>query len=195
VSLRWFSKRKASLTLRQRRQYQVLTEHLTSGFRVRQALLQLRNLTNNADSSPVDSVPGCSTEFLSRRAPWDGGRVLDAPWDNPLSARESPPDSIALWDAFIWGEYSLVEAFDSRRMRFLLVASTSASALTRLTAQEHAVVVRIAAGTSNKSIGADLGIVPGSVTTHLHSGLKKLGFANREQLIPWLNARRFQQTA
>jgi two-component system NarL family response regulator len=52
-----------------------------------------------------------------------------------------------------------------------------------LTAKEHEVLRRMAAGRSNKEIGSDLGIVEGTVKIHVRKILKKLDARSRLQAV------------
>lgn len=59
----------------------------------------------------------------------------------------------------------------------------------RLTARELEVVPLVAAGLSNKEVGARLGIVHGTVKVHLRNVYRKLGLEGRMALLRWAEER------
>jgi DNA-binding NarL/FixJ family response regulator len=54
-----------------------------------------------------------------------------------------------------------------------------------LTAREREVVALIAAGRSNRDIGADLFISPATAARHVANILAKLGYTSRSQVAVW----------
>ena len=51
-----------------------------------------------------------------------------------------------------------------------------------LTSREREIVLRVAAGDSNKRAAFELGIAEGTVKLHLHNAFRKLDVSNRVQL-------------
>jgi len=64
-----------------------------------------------------------------------------------------------------------------------------------LTAREREVVALIAAGKSNRAIGAELFISPATAARHVANILAKLGYTSRSQIAVWAASARFNQLA
>ncbi|GMV07358.1 MAG: DNA-binding response regulator [Gemmatimonadota bacterium] len=78
------------------------------------------------------------------------------------------------------GERWVPPALTARALE--LMARPDADPETELTQREREVVERVAAGSSNKRVAAELGIAESTVKLHLHSAFNKLGVRNRTQL-------------
>ena len=51
-----------------------------------------------------------------------------------------------------------------------------------LSRREHEIAILVGRGLSNKGVARELGLSPGTVKTHVHSILMKLGEKNRHRL-------------
>jgi DNA-binding CsgD family transcriptional regulator len=99
--------------------------------------------------------------------------------------RADPLAALELWQALLAGRWSLVEHFDSDGRRFLL-ARRNDPAVSRppgVTPRQRQVLFYASLGLSNQEIGYALGLAENTVSTHVASGLTRLGLPNRGELI------------
>lgn len=96
--------------------------------------------------------------------------------------KRSAEETLQLWQAFLAGDYRLVESFD-RGGRHSMLAVRAPSTRRALTPREVAVIEQVARGYSNKRVGAILGIATGTVAAHLAAAAKKLGCRRRTELL------------
>lgn len=177
---------------RKRRYLDHLAGHLAAGYRVQRALAGVGTdaITTMAVASPSGRVldaRGRMRERGARRTFAESVRQLDRARCRRMG--KEPNEAARLWMAFVDGEYSLVETFDSDGQRMILAVRTRTNHAARLTSQERIVVEQVAQGHANKEIGATLGISSSTVAVHLHLAMKKLGFRDRQSLVLGLESR------
>ena len=100
--------------------------------------------------------------------------------------RRSDPDAaLNLWRGLLDGRWSLIDRFDGDGRRFVVAHRNNVETrgLRALTSRERQIASYVALGHSNKLIAYELGLSLGSVGTHLHSVLAKLGAKSRVELI------------
>jgi DNA-binding CsgD family transcriptional regulator len=178
---------RVSMTARRRRYCIGLAAHVVAGYRVQRALRGVTTGTHLASA------------VLSR-----DGRILDARGDlaGPTRKRLSeaarkldrarcrlvakgPDEAEALWEAFVEGEYALVESVESDSRTVILAVRTGTPRSVRLTVRERAVLEHVASGTSDKEVGHRLGIDARTVAVHLQSAMRKVGCSSRQSLVMW----------
>jgi DNA-binding NarL/FixJ family response regulator len=93
-----------------------------------------------------------------------------------------PADAALAWRALIDGRYTVVDEFESRGRRYVVVRRPRASAA-KLTSREREVLEHAAAGRAGKRIAYDLGISQSTVALHLKSAARKLGYRSRVALV------------
>jgi DNA-binding NarL/FixJ family response regulator len=103
-----------------------------------------------------------------------GFLLKDAPEEQLLAAVRSAREGVALFDARV--TVRLVERFAPR-------SPVASPALGRLTPRELTLLLELASGSSNASIGARLHISEATVKTHVSRILAKLGLQTRVQAV------------
>lgn len=116
----------------------------------------------------------------------DAARLVDAvrAMDRARLRRRQVPDEEAasLWQAFVGGQYSLLETYDRAGTRRILAIRIRSDARA-LSPRERAVVRHVVSGASNKQVAAVLGVSEASVAKHLRAAIRKLGCASRSELV------------
>jgi len=105
-------------------------------------------------------------------------------------------EALAVWQAVVQGNCSVVDSFDSEGRRFMLLRPNKQLAnerYPRLTRREREIVAYAALGESRKATGYRLGISPPRVSCVLSEAMRKLGVKNQAQLV--LLMRSFQVRA
>jgi DNA-binding NarL/FixJ family response regulator len=101
------------------------------------------------------------------------------------ATRATPQDVIAIWQAVIAGEWSLVAHFDDDAQRCFLARRNDPGALSgsRLSERERQIVAYASLGHSNKLIAYELGLCSSTVAAQLTSAARKLGVSSRKTLL------------
>jgi len=98
-----------------------------------------------------------------------------------------PATAVDYWGALSQNRSTPLDFFDHKGRRYVLlpfeIADLSAKRTETLTRREHEVILRVAAGETNKAVAFDLGISGSTVANHLSSAMDKLGFKSRVRLI------------
>ena len=93
-------------------------------------------------------------------------------------------EALDLWQCLFSGEYSVVDCFDTDGKRLFVARRNPPQARgpRMLTDRERQVVALIGVGHSDKSAAYELGISEGTVASHLHVALRKLGLTSASDL-------------
>ena len=93
-------------------------------------------------------------------------------------------EALDLWQCLFSGEYSVVDCFDTDGKRLFVARRNPPQARgpRMLTDRERHVVALIGVGHSDKSAAYELGISEGTVASHLHVALRKLGLPSASDL-------------
>ena len=148
-------------------------------------------------------------EGLGREAEGDavldpGGRVLHAEGEaRASSAREAlraaatiidqarasrgradPERALRLWKGLVAGRWSLVDRFDADGRRFLIARRNEPAVAGPpvLTERERQVLAYAALGFSNEHTAYAMGLAPSTVSSHLRSGMRRVGARDRADL-------------
>lgn len=178
-----------ALSDRRRSFLEGLSRHVAAGYRVQRALAALAADDDDVVLAVASAGGGLlhATGRFRRRdiAQTFIDQVKRKERARCRRIRQSPEETAHLWQAFIDGEYSLVDSVDSDGRRMILAVRNQTRA-TGLTAQERRVVAAVAGGGGNKAVAGELGISASTVAVHLHSAMRKLGFQNRQSLVACL---------
>ena len=184
----------------------MMTTQVHRGYRIRQrelwirfaahvgAALRLRclNAAPNPDSAVAVLSPrgrlehGTRATIVARDELQDAAKNMDRA--RGKMRRVDPEGAIVLWQTMVLGQWSLVDWYEHDGKRFLLaqdnrVDTRSRPARVGLTVRERQIVACAAMGHSNKLIGYDLGLSPGTVCVVLSRAARKLGVSSRLALI------------
>jgi DNA-binding CsgD family transcriptional regulator len=112
----------------------------------------------------------------------DFARVVDRA---RTAKRRKDPAAVTAWTALVEGRWSMVDHFDSDGRRFCIFLRNDPTLehLRPLTTVQRQVVALAALGLPNKLIAYELGLSSSRVATDLRRGIRKLGVANRVELI------------
>jgi DNA-binding CsgD family transcriptional regulator len=98
----------------------------------------------------------------------------------------SPAEAASLWSSLAQNQLTPVDSFDRGPRRYVLLRSQDLPQpppAARLTEREVDVLVRLAAGQTNKAIAFDLAVSVGTVSRHLSTARAKLGVHSRVGMI------------
>jgi len=98
------------------------------------------------------------------------------------TSRLSDGEGEAIWDELLRGGWGVVEHIESDGKRLLLLRRQQHASM-ELTRAEEAVVNYASTNASSKEIARALGLSTSTVSEHLASGLEKLGFRSRVELL------------
>ena len=100
-------------------------------------------------------------------------------------------DALRVWQGLIQGRWSLVDQFDTDGKRFLLAHRNPEDVHDPrgLSPMESRVVGLAVRGYADKLIAYHLGIAEGTASAHLAGAVRKLGIANRVELVRRLGTR------
>lgn len=172
-----------------------LAEHLSAGYRVRRVLATSASWIESAAAviTPEGRVahfaPPVGGEERASIANRLVGAVRASERLRTVARRRGVAESEALFDAFIAGQYALVDQVDSDGRRWIVAVCVKGhrrSAM--LTRRERRVAAAAASGLSNKAIAADIGLSVRAVAYDLRACLAKLGLADRASLVLWWSA-------
>jgi DNA-binding CsgD family transcriptional regulator len=162
--------------------------HIASGLRLRRRLAQIESA-----GSSEQAILSPSGVVLHAEGPAKVPTARDALREATLAVekargrlRRSDPDAaLNLWRGLLDGCWSLIDRIDHDGRRFVVAHRNNVTmrGLRVLTSRERQVVAYAALGHPNKLIAYELGIALGSVGTHLHSALIKLGVRSRMELV------------
>jgi DNA-binding CsgD family transcriptional regulator len=180
---------------RLRHQLGQVTRHLDAAFRLRVACGGAEVSPDDASTEAVFGPAGCLLHATQGGLAPRACDTLSAAVRRMERARGSlrhidPEQALALWSALLDGQWTLVEHVDSDGRRFILARRNPPGVRDpkALGAKERRVAELAAKGLSNKSIGYELGMVPGTVSGHLRKVQMKLGVRSRRELIELLAA-------
>jgi DNA-binding CsgD family transcriptional regulator len=192
---------------RERERLWRLTVHLAAGARLRRGLAKL----TGPDAEAAEGAASDATVHASP-LPLQGEAVLDADTGRVVEAlepaqtatarrhlrqaalamerartpgRTDPEQALALWRGLVAGRWSLVDHFDSDGRRFFIARPNPPQVKQGrgLTPLEERAVAFATVGESNKAIGYRLGLSSQAVSATLAVAQRKLGVANRAELI------------
>lgn len=131
-------------------------------------------------SSPNEHTP--ALEALRRIASSPTGRHLEL---KPGKGTDLAPAADAVWQAFLDGEWSVIERFDSDDNRYWVAVENDSetAAAKRLTALERRVVDILATGRAQKLIAYELRVRESTVSKLAASARAKLGLKHRAELV------------
>jgi DNA-binding CsgD family transcriptional regulator len=99
--------------------------------------------------------------------------------------RTDPVEAVTLWRSLIGGQWSIVDHIDSDGRRYLLARRNAPRTPSwgEASERERQVLAYAGAGHTNKMIGYELGLSPSTVSSHLASAARRLGFKSRLDLV------------
>lgn len=180
------------LTPAARQRYQMLGAHIKAGYRLRQRLAARRGSEEPIDPPAEGAVLEPTGKVLhadgDAKAPEarEALRTMGAAIDRVRTrAGRAEEDALEVWQGLVDGRWSLVERYDKDGRRYLLAHRNPEEVRDPrgLSAMELRVLGLCVRGYSNKLIGYHLGVSEGTVSTHLHHGLRKLGLRNRVEAV------------
>jgi DNA-binding CsgD family transcriptional regulator len=174
--------------MRRRAPWSRVAAHLAAGLRLRRRLADAEKPAENEEAvlSPggvLLHAEGAAKERTARAFLRDAAVAVDKARGR---LRRSDPDAaLELWRGLLEGRWSLVDRFDSDGRRFMVAHRNEPATrgLRALTLRERQVAAYAALAHPNKLIAYELGLSLGSVSSHLHSALAKLGLASRVELV------------
>ena len=192
----------ATLTVADRRRWQMLAAHLSSGLRLRKALANRKFCCH----SPTDALPYDAQAVVDPKSFEVAHAVSDAQ-EPTLRARlrhaaigidqargslrkNDSLEPLELWSALVGGRWSLVDWFDTDQRRFVLALPNPPNVVDPrgLTERERQVAAYAALGETHKMIAYRLGISRTRVTDTLGVTMRKLGVKTQAQLVEKLSA-------
>jgi DNA-binding CsgD family transcriptional regulator len=191
---------KGGLRPAERQMYQMLSAHIKAGQRLRRRLGPVTGSVNvpedgavlDAEARLVDAQgeargAGAREELVRMARAIDGARA-------ERSGRNE--EALEVWQGLVDGRWSLVERFDADGRRFMLAHRNPENVVDPrgLTSTESRVTGLAVRGYANKLIAYHLGISEGTVTSHLHNALRKLGLSSRVELLRTLGTHYPQPT-
>ena len=198
-----------SLSHRERRRWQRLSQHIAAGHRIRRRLGYDREIA----ATPVGELPYEGDALIDpkrfvvthARGEARGDTRLEMlrsaalRIDRARSSRgqQNPDDALAAWQALVDGRWSLVDWFDVDGRRFV-VALPNAPGVDDprgLTKREKQVVELAARGKTSKFISCELGISRQRVSCLLNQAMRKLGTRTQAQLVLKMKAFRGRGSA
>ena len=180
---------------RTRRQWRMITAHLSAGLRLRRALHQADSQTEHGDLpfgadalidpsvfEVTDASPAAQTPN-AREVLRDAAMRIDRA--RARLRKHDAAEALAIWCALIRGRWSLVDWFDTdgRRYMIALQNAPTISDSRGLTEREAQVTGYAALGESHKMIAYRLGISRSRVTTLLRSAMRKLSVRTQAELV------------
>lgn len=104
--------------------------------------------------------------------------------------RTDPDEAVKTWSALVAGQWSIIDSVERDGKRLLLARRNPPTGrdLLQLTPAQSEVAWLVALGHSNKFVAYELGVPVSTVVSRLRSACRKLGVANRGQLIRRLGA-------
>ncbi len=167
-----------------------VSAHLTSAIRLRRASVTARIAPDDAATEAVADPGGRIVHAAGEARSREALEAIAAAVKRKDRAqgrlrRTDPGEAAALWHGLIDGSWSLVDHVESDGRRRVLVRKNPPGVRDpkALTARERAVAAFAAMGRSNKYVAYLLGISPSSVSEHLASAQRKLGFQTRTELV------------
>ncbi|MFO0642084.1 MAG: helix-turn-helix transcriptional regulator [Polyangiaceae bacterium] len=158
-----------------------IAAHVTAGLRMQRgaarAGLAEADAILDVDGRVLDASPGAATELDAlRRAARDVDRARLRGTDDE--------HALELWQCLFSGAYSVVDRFDTDGKRLFVAKRNAPEARgpRALSERERQVVALVSVGHSDKSAAYELGLAEGTVATHLHAALKKLGLTSTSDL-------------
>jgi DNA-binding CsgD family transcriptional regulator len=163
-----------------RRTWSQIVLHLNAGARLRG---QPRTVDAVLDASgALHDARGPALDKGARAALRQAARAID----RARSRRASDPaEALALREALVLGQWSLVDRFDADGRHFLVACRNpdGAAMPVALSQREEQATALAARGYSNKRIASALGLSTGSVSTLLYRAARKWGAGSRTLLI------------
>ncbi len=161
--------------------------HLHAAMRLRHSLgdvaaLDAGEAVFEADGRLAHAKGGAITR---RDALESAVRAVDASRAKAVRAPSGDPDLLDVWQGLLEGRWSLIDRIDSdgRRYYVALVNPPLGVPARALTANEAQAVAMAVVGEPNYMIAYALGVASSTVANWLHTAIRKLGVANRSELI------------
>ena len=156
--------------------------HVTAGLRMQRAasgssLLDGADAILDSAGHVLDAAKGAEASLeVLREAARDVDRARLRGTDDE--------HALELWQCLFSGAYSVVDRFDTDGKRLFVAKRNAPEARgpRALSERERQVVALISVGHSDKSAAYELGLAEGTVATHLHAALKKLGLTSTSDL-------------
>jgi DNA-binding NarL/FixJ family response regulator len=164
--------------------WQCVAAHVSSAFRVRRQFSAASRATPEGAQPAPDAVlrPDGRLEHAVGAARSGDARealrraVLSIDRSRGALRRRDPERAVAIWQALVAGQWSLVDHFDSDGRRFVVAHRNDARVpdARGLTLRERQVIAYAALGHSNKVIAYELGLAASTVASHLAHARAKL---------------------
>jgi DNA-binding NarL/FixJ family response regulator len=133
----------------------------------------------------ADAIVSAEGKVIELRDPETRSETLAAAvaaLERSCLADDAENEAARLWQGVMRGEWSCIEHVDRDGKRLMLLHRRTPRR-ERLTPAESAVIERARGGMSGKRIALELGVGQPTVSTHLRTGLAKLGFESRAELV------------
>jgi DNA-binding CsgD family transcriptional regulator len=178
--------------VRQARLFRDLAEHMSTGFRARAALKAVARLGNETTSTFAPKGPPFQLDAKAggKRSAVAEQLVAAVQARNQPDSKRSAHASEVLFQAFVGGDYVLIDSLESDGKRWIIARRGHSDRAARLSSRESTVAFAAARGDGNRSIGRDLGLAERTVAGVLRGALTKLGMPDRKALAQWFGASR-----
>lgn len=180
----------------ERRMYQMLGAHIKAGFRLRRRLRKMLDLSIMDEGDAV--IDAKSARVLHARGEARNRSPRQTLREHALriehvrtaAARRDSCRALEVWEGLIDGRWSLVDQVDRDGRRYIVAHRNAESVADPrgLTDMEVRTVRLASLGYCNKVIAYHLGLSEGTVSTHLHYAMRKLGIGTRVELLRILGA-------
>ena len=173
----------------ERSAFHMLSAHIKAGLRLRRRLTQPSLAVAPPEDGAVLDASACLVHAEGEAREPEARALLEHKTREIDRARTQAAgrndDALAVWQGLIDGRWSLVERFDSDGKRYLLAHKnpetvTDPRGLTSLESRVTGLAVR---GYSDKLVAYHLGIPEGTVASCIARALRKLGLADRMELV------------
>jgi DNA-binding NarL/FixJ family response regulator len=178
--VRWVSQREAH-------PWSLCAAHIQAGLRLRRKLAPASDAFDGAEAVlEADGKVKHAEESAKHSNARDALRAAALGIDGARSARRAgPSEALELWRGLVAGRWSLIEHFDTDGRRYFIARRNDPAVPDprALDLRERQVAAYAALGHPGKLIAYELGLSPSTVSKHLASALRKLGAANRGDLV------------
>lgn len=176
----------------ERQMFQMLSAHIKAGLRLRRRLQERTGVDAPEDGAVLDAsgrlvhADGEARDGIDELT--ESARRIDEARTTKSGRQE---EALSIWQGLVQGRWSLVEQWDTDGKRFMLAHKNPEDVRDPrgLTPMETRVVGLAVRGYTDKLIAYHLGTAEGTTSSHLTSALRKLGIANRVELVRRLGTR------
>lgn len=179
----------SALTRRSRAVWRRIATHVSAGLRLRrrlQVIARVERIDHGEAVLRPDGRIAHASEVAANRSAREGLREAVRAADRARAKlRHADPErALELWRGLVAGRWSLLDHFDSDGRRFVVAFRNDPEPASwrRLSETERQVIEYASLGLSNKEIAYALGRGVTTVSTHVGSGLRKLGGLSRTAL-------------